>query len=450
MASHVIDSVLFQDQFGTQRMRDIFSDENMVQKWLDVEAALAKVEGELGIIPMEAGQEICVKAKVELMDFQKMKKQIDLTGHPIVPLIRVFQDVCNGDAGEYIHWGATTQDIMDTATILQIKEAYQEIFPKAVTLLEQIKEFAARHRDLVMTGRTHGQHALPITLGFKAAVWASEMKRNIERMKECEKRIFVGQFSGAVGTLASLGEIGIRVQEGMMKELGLGVPEITWHTARDNLAEFVCVLGILTSTVGKIANEIVNLQKTEFSEVEEPFVMGKVGSSTMPQKRNPMISENVISLSKIIRSAVPLAIEAMIGEHERDMRGWQTEWEFIPRTCLMCDALLKSAIYIIKDLIVYPENIESNMFKLKGLMLSEAVMLKLAATIGRQEAHEIVYQTCMAAFEKGVPLKDALLSDQKIAKEFDVEILDNILDPHNYTGLAGEFVDRVVGEKSFS
>lgn len=444
MGSHVIDSVLFGDQFGTQRLREIFSDENMVQKWLDVEAALARAEADLGIIPGYAGKEISTKAKVELMDFAEMKKQIEITGHPIVPLIRVFQSVCEGDSGEYIHWGATTQDIMDTATVLQIKEAYEEIFPKTKTFLEKLKKFALKHRDLVMTGRTHGQHALPITLGFKAAVWASEMKRNIARLQECEQRLFVGQFSGAVGTLASLGEIGLEVQEKMLEDLGLDVPEITWHTSRDNFAEFVSVLGIMSSTVAKIANEIVNLQKTEFSELEEPFVMGKVGSSTMPQKRNPMISENVISLSKIIRSTVPLAIEAMIGEHERDMRGWQTEWEFIPKTCLMCDALLKSAIYIIEDLIVYPENIELNMFKLKGLMLSEAVMLNLASKLGRQEAHEVVYQVCMEAFEKGIPLKDALLSNKDIAKDLDEDVLDDILDPHNYTGLAGVFVDRVL------
>lgn len=445
MGSHVIDSVLFGDLFGTSGLRRIFSDENMVQKWLDVEAALAKAEGNLGIIPPEASQEICAKAKVELLNFQELKKQIDITGHPIVPLIRVFETVCDGNAGEYIHWGATTQDIMDTATILQIKEAYQEIFPKTVTLLEQIKEFAAKHRDLVMTGRTHGQHALPITLGFKAAVWASEMKRNIERMKECEKRIFVGQFSGAVGTLASLGEIGIKVQEEIMKELGLGVPEITWHTSRDNLAEFICVLGILTSTVGKIANEIVSLQKTEFSEVEEPFSNGKIGSSTMPQKRNPMISENVICLSKIIRSTVPLAIESMVGEHERDMRTWETEWEYIGKTCIMTDSLLEKSIYLLSGMIVYPENIERNMYILQGLMLSEAVMLKLAVKIGRQKAHEIVYQTCMEAFEKGMSLKEALKADMHVRENIDWETLDQVLDPHNYIGLSGEYVDRVLG-----
>lgn len=443
MGSHVIDSVLFKDQFGTEKLRKIFSDENLVQKWLDVEAALAKAEGQLGIIPKKAADEICSKARVELMDFVEMKKQIDKTGHPIVPLIRVFESVCEGNAGEYIHWGATTQDIMDTAVILQIKEAYEEININLEQLYENLKQTAVKYKDLIMTGRTHGQHALPITLGFKVAVWVAEVKRNIQRLEECKKRVFIGQFSGAVGTLASLGEKGLEVQKIMLEELGLAVPEITWHTSRDGLAEFISILGIISATAAKIANEVINLMKTEFSELEEPFVMGKVGSSTMPHKRNPMLSENVVSLSRIIRYNVPLAIEAMVGEHERDMRGWQSEWEFIGETCIMTDAVLKICSYIIKDLIVRPDNIEKNMYKLKGLMLSEAVMLKLAEKVGRQEAHEIVYQTCMQAFENGIPLKDALLKNEMVTKNFDVNEIDSVLDPKNYTGLAGIFVDRV-------
>lgn len=447
MSSNVIDSVLFKDQFSTERMRQIFSDENLVQKWLDTEAALAKVQGELGIIPAQAAFEIIKKAKAELLDFQEMKKQIDKTGHPIVPLLRVLKAVCEGNAGEYVHWGATTQDIMDTGMILQVREAYEEILAKLEKLYENVCKLAKTHRDLVSVGRTHGQHALPITMGFKFAVWAAEIQRNMERMKECRKRLFTGQFSGAVGTIASLGDKGLQVAEMMMKELGLAAPLITWHSSRDNVAEFICVLGIIVSTVGKMANEVICLQKTEFSELEEPFVMGKVGSSTMPHKRNPMISENVVALSKIVRTTVPLALETMIGEHERDMRGWQTEWEFIGKVCCMTDAALKMAVYITQDLIVYPQNIDKNLYLLKGLMLSEAIMMKLGERLGRQEAHEIVYETCMEAFENGVPMKEALLKNETVAKNFTGEELDSLLDPKNYTGLAPIFVDRVLSNK---
>ncbi len=450
MGSHVIDSVLFQDQFSTKRTREIFSDENMVQKWLDVEAALAEVQADMGIIPHKAAEEIMRKAKADLMDFVEMKKQIDITGHPIVPLLRCLKNVCEDNAGEYSHWGATTQDIMDTGMVLQVREAYGEILPKAKTLHCKLCDLAKKYRNLVMTGRTHGQHALPITLGYKIAVWAAELLRDIERLEQCSKRLFMGQFSGAVGTIASLGTEGLEVQRRLLKRLDLAMPPISWHSSRDTIAEFVSVLGILTATLGKMANEVITLQKTEYGELEEPFAMGKVGSSTMPHKRNPMYCEGVVCLSKIIRSTVPLAIECMVGEHERDMRPWQAEWEFIGRVCCMADAALKISLQIFTGLIVRPAHIEENMYKLQGLMLSEAVMMDMGKRIGRQEAHEIVYEAAMEAFEKGLPFKDVLLKDERVLKNFDVAEIDSILDPHKYTGLAGEFVDRVVGVKACS
>jgi adenylosuccinate lyase len=444
MASGVVDSILFKDQFSTEKMRTIFSDENMVQKWLDTEAALARAQAKLGIIPADKAAEICRKAKAELMDFAEMKRQIDKTGHPIVPLLRVLKNACDGDAGEYVHWGATTQDIMDTGMILQVREAFAEISAKNKQLMANLCDLAEKYKSLVMVGRTHGQHALPVTLGFKCAVWAAEVRRNIMRLEDCRGRLFIGQFSGAVGTIASLGAEGMKVQELMLKELGLGVPDITWHTSRDNLAEFISVLGIVTGTAGKIANEVVALQKTEFSELEEPFVMGKVGSSTMPHKRNPMLSENVVALSKMVRSLVPLAQEAMIAEHERDMRGWQTEWDFIGKACCLTDAALKLILYITEDLIVRPQNIERNLYILKGLMLSEAIMMKLGEKIGRQEAHEIVYKTCMEAFAEDAPMKEALLKVDIVAKNFSDKEIDSLLNPHNYTGLAEAFVEKVL------
>lgn len=450
MGSHVIDSLLFQDQFGTNKMREIFSDENMVQKWLDVEASLAKVQAEMGIIPKDAAEEIARKAYVELMDFVEMKKQIDITGHPIVPLLRCLNTVCENNAGEYSHWGATTQDIMDTGMILQVREAYEEIYPKTKQLYSILCDLALKYKDMTMVGRTHGQHALPITLGYKIAVWAAELDRDIERLEQCSERLFMGQFSGAVGTIASLGKDGIEVQRRLLSDLGLSVPPISWHSSRDTVAEYVCVLGILSSTLGKMANEVVVLQKTECGELEEPFKMGKVGSSTMPHKRNPMYSEGVVSLSKIIRSTVPLAIESMIAEHERDMRPWQAEWEYIGRVSNMMDAVLTASIHIFTDLIVRPKNIEDNLFKLQGLMLSEAVMMKMGQRIGRQEAHEIVYEAAMEAFEKGLPFKDVLLQDKRVLSNFDVDEIDAVLNPKNYTGSAAYFVDMVLDSRRSS
>ena len=444
MSTGVIDSFLFKDQFSTERMRQIFSDENMVQKWLDTESALAQAQAKLGVIPAEKAAEISRKAKVEFIDFAEMKRQLDKTGHPIVPLLRVLKDVCEDDAGEYVHWGATTQDIMDTGMILQLREAYTEIIVKNKNLVKVLSDKAEKYKNLVIAGRTHGQHALPITLGFKFAVWAAEVARNNERLEECKKRLLVGQFSGAVGTLASLGTVGLKVQELMFEELNLKSPLITWHTSRDNIAEFISVLGIVTATAGKIANEVVALQTTELSELEEPFLLGKVGSSTMPHKRNPMISENVIALSKVTRSLVPLAIEAMMAEHERDMRGWQTEWDFIGRTCCYTDAALKWILYVMQDIIVRPDHIERNLYSLKGLMLSEAIMMELAKKIGRQKAHEIIYLACMDAFENDISLEDYLGRIDVVAQNFTFDEIKNILNPHNYTGLSQQFIERVI------
>ncbi len=444
MAAYVIDSRLFRDQFSTEASRRIFSDENTVQKWLDVEAALARVEARLGIIPQEAADEINRKAKVELFDLDEMKQEMDRTSHPIVPLLRGIKKVCDGDAGEYVHWGATTQDIVDTGTVLQLREVLDEIEAATRQLLGNVANLAEKHKSTVMVGRTHGQQALPITFGFKAAQWAAELCRNLERFGEMRRRVLVGQFSGAVGTLAALGSQGDNVQRGLMDELDLACPEITWHTSRDRIAELVCVLAICTSTVGRMAHEVYSLQKTEFAELEEPFSPGKVGSSTMPHKRNPPACETIVAIAKILRSTAPLALEAMMTEHERDKIGLQTEREFVSRACCMADAAAKKAVAVMSNLTVRPQNMERNLWLQKGLLMSEPVMMALGAKFGRQKAHEMVYEVCMKAFEADSPLKESLLEHPEIRKNLTSDEIDGLLDPRDYTGLAESFVDRVL------
>ncbi|OWT73754.1 MULTISPECIES: adenylosuccinate lyase [unclassified Achromobacter] len=448
MSSYVIDSELFRDQFSTQTMRDIFSDSNTVQRWLDVEAALAKVQARLSIIPQAAADEIQRKAKVELIDLPELKAEMDRTAHPIVPLLRAMKKICDGDAGEYIHWGATTQDIMDTGTILQLKDALREIETALQSTLDNAMKLAAQYRDVTMVARSHGQQALPITFGFKAAVWAAEIRRNLARLAQMRERLLMGQFSGAVGTLAALGDQGIEVQEALFEALGLGTPEITWHVSRDSMAEMACVLGICASTLGKIAHEIYSLQKTETAELEEPFSPGKVGSSTMPHKRNPPTCETVVAISRIVRSTVPLAMEAMMAEHERDKIVLQTEREFISRVCCMTHAAARKMAFVLEKLSVRTQNMEKNLHIQNGLLLSEAVMMHLSDALGRQEAHEIVYRVCMDVFERGGNLKDALLDDTQLKGRLSAGDLDRVLDPHAYTGLAGVFVDRVLGRKT--
>lgn len=444
MPSSVIDSAFFKDLFGTDEMRGIFTEVNQLQKWLDVEAALARVEARLGIIPQEAAEAITQHANADEMSIDAIKRDIDVTHHPIVPLIRELQRHCPGDTGEYIHWGTTTQDIMDTGLVLQLREAFEILYRDMVKLEEALMGQAERHRYTVMAGRTHGQQALPITFGYKVAVWVAEVRRHIERLEQCKPRLLVGEFSGGAGTLASLGEQAWDVHSGLMEELGLGVPDITWHTARDNLAEFVCVQGMIVGSLAKMAHEIVLLQKSEVAEVEEHFGPGQVGSSTMPQKRNPAGSEEIVALSKIVRGFVTAALDGLINEHERDGGAYHAEWHYVPETCILTAGALNRAIEVISNLDVNPENMRRNLDVTNGLVMSERVMIRLAQNLGRQTAHDVVYDCAMKAFREGRPLKDTLLESEEVTQHLSAGEIDELLDPAGYLGLAPMFVDRVL------
>ncbi len=446
MASHIIDSTFLKDLYGTPEMRAVFDDMSLLQKWLDTEVALAQAQAELSLIPAEAAAEITRCARADQLDIVRMKQLVDQTVHPIMPLIRVLKEACQGDAGEYIHWGATTQDIMDTAMVLQIKEAIAILEARLEALIEALVTLATHHRDTPMAGRTHGQQALPITFGYKVAVWLAEVLRHRERLAECKPRVLVGEFGGAVGTLASVTEHGLQIQQGMMTRLGLGVPLIAWHAARDTLAEFASVLALLAATTGKIAHEVISLQRTEIAEVEEPFNIGKVGSSTMPHKRNPMICEAIHALARLVMHTVPVALDAMIQEHERDWTGDHLEWAYLPEICVMTDGALQLSTRVVSGLQVHPRHMLNNLGQLNGLMLSEAVMLALAGKVGRQTAHDVVYECSMRAFENDLPFRQTLAETPVVTQHLSSADLEQLLDPLHYTGLAATFVDRVVQE----
>jgi adenylosuccinate lyase len=413
--------------------------------WLDVEAALARAEAELGIIPRDHAQEISRKARVELIDLAEMKRQLDATKHPIVPLIRVLQRVCEPAAGESIHWGATTQDIMDTGLVLQLKASNAIVVRDLEQIAGLLGDLARRHRDTVQAGRTHGQQALPITFGYKVAVWLAEVRRHLTRLEQMAPRVFRGQFAGAVGTLASIGAQGFRLQELMFADLGLALPDVTWHTARDGIAELVCVYAMIGGTLAKIADEVITLQRTEIAEVEEPFHMGKIGSSTMPHKRNPPTCEGVVALGRMLQAQVAPALAGMLSANERDKRGNLAEAAFLSDACCLLSGMLASIQKVLGGLHVYPEHMAQNLDRLHGLLLSERVMLALGRKIGRQHAHEILYEVCMRAVEEGVSLKALLLKDARVAPHLPEAELDELLDPARYTGLAGEMVDRATG-----
>ncbi|MBM3261839.1 MAG: adenylosuccinate lyase [candidate division Zixibacteria bacterium] len=447
MGSHVTDSVFFRDQYGTEEMRRVFDDDTLLQRWLDVEAALARAEAAIGLIPAKAAKEIVRKARSAYLEKAVIAHEMETTSHPIVPVIRALQRVCDDDAGQYIHWGATTQDITDTALVLQIGEAYRLVLRDLTALGTALATRAVEHRDTLMPGRTHGQHALPVTFGYKMAIWVAETRRHIERLDQCKPRLLIGQFAGAAGTLASVAEHGPEIRKRMMDDLGLGVTEIPWHTARDGIAEFVSILGMIAATIGKIANEVINLQRTEIAELEEPYVYGKVGSSTMPHKRNPMICEAIVGVTRLARQQVPLALEAMGHEHERDWAQVHIEWALVPETCLLVAGALAQTIRVINGLIVYPERMARNVDMLQGLILSEAAMLKLAAHIGRQDAHDVVYHASMRAYEEGISLKTALMQEPQVRDHLREEDVEALLEPRAYTGLAGQVVDAVVGRE---
>lgn len=444
MSSTMINSRIFGDWFGSAQMREIFTDEYRLQCWLDVEAALARVQAKLGMIPEEAAEEISAKAKVTNLHLEEFKKEADRTVHPLMPLIWGLQRVCRKEYGEYIHWGATTQDIMDTGMVLQIKEAAGLIFEELKEIEQILKDLAQRHRFTLMPGRTHGQHALPITFGFKVAVWLAEVRRHLQRWAESRSRVLVGNLSGAVGTHAAMGSLGIKVQEGVLEELGLGKPEITWHSARDRISEFITLLAAICATLGKIAKEVINLQKTEVGELAEPFVLGKIGSSTMPQKRNPHLGETVLALSKMARYQAALALEVMVQEHERDMASWMVEWEMVPQVCIYTSGILKHSRLILQDLVVNEKRMRTNLDILRGLILAEPVMFALAQKVGHRAAHQIVYEIAMKAYEENLAFKDALLADERVAQYLRPEKIDELLDPEKYTGLCQEIVDNIV------
>lgn len=445
MASTVIDSPFLGDLYGTPEMRTIFSADRLLQKWLDVEAALAQAQGELGVIPAPAADEIRRQARAGNINYAQVKRGVDETVHPIVPVIRALQAVCAGDAGEYIHWGATTQDIMDTAMILQLKEAIAIFERRLQNLRAALAAISAKYRDALMPGRTHGQHALPVTFGYKTAIWLAEVERHAERLAQLKPRLLVGQFGGAVGTLASLGERAQPVRERLMALLGLGTPVISWHTARDNLAEFAGWTALLSATLGKIASEVIHLQTSEVAEVEEPWNEGKVGSSTMPHKRNPMLCEAALALARLVLRLAPSSLEAMIQTGERDWSADHVEWAYLPEVCIYTDGALNLVERVLGDLQVYPQKMRSNLELTGGHILSEAVMLALAAKIGRQTAHEAVYRCAMRAYQKGLPFAKELAEDALIRQHLDEGQIQALLDPAQYTGLAGEFVDRVLG-----
>src|SRR5438270_7690782 len=444
MPATALDSIIFRDIFSTAEMRAVFSDENRTACYLEIEAARARVQGRLDIIPAEAAREIESKCRVENIDFAKLKATTERIGYPILGVVQQIVALCDKGLGEWCHWGATTQDITDTATVMQIRAALDLVERDMEKIAAALADLARRYRDTPMAGRSNLQQAVPITFGFKAATLLAAMQRHRERLAQLRPRVLVGEFAGAAGTLSSLGADGLKVQAALMAELDLGQPEIAWHSVRDRIGEVGCFLGLVTSTLGKLSMDVKLLMQTEVAEVFEPFHEGRGSSSTMPQKRNPISCLYIHSTAALVRQNAAALLEAAVADHERSTGPWEIEWIALPEIFLLASGALAQSKDLLAGLEVDAARMRANLDLTHGAIVSEAVMMGLGPHLGRQRAHDLVYDICRKAAASGKPLVDLLAADKEISKHVGRKELEQMCDPANYLGLAGEMVDRVL------
>ncbi len=435
---------IFGEMFGTAPMRALFSDHAMVQRYLDVEAALARAQAALGIIPANAAAAITEGADASHVDFERLTARTEIVGYPILPVVEQLSEWVEDGLGQYCHWGATTQDIMDTADVLQLRDALDLISDDLDAIGDALARLAAEHADTPMAGRTHLQHALPVSFGYKCATWLAAIDRHRARLTELRPRLEVVEFSGAAGTLASLGEHGLRTQAALANELGLGIPDITWHTIRDGFAETTGFLALALGTIGKMGYDVMLMMQTETGEVLEPFVPGRGASSTMPQKRNPISSEMMLAAAKIVREHHAAMLDAMVQDHERATGQWHVEWHAIPSAFIVASGGLRAAREVAEGLDVRPDAMRRVLDVTQGLIVSEAVMMGLAPRLGRQVAHDLVYECCRAALTSELSFPDALLAAPEIAAVFSVEEIHALTDPANYLGAAPDMTRNLL------
>lgn len=444
MAVSVFDMQSLQHLWSTDELRSIFSEDNRIRKWLDFEAALAAAQAELGIIPAAAAADIAAAARLEHIDVGAMAAEIRRIKHSLVPALKQVQAHCAREHGEWLHYGATTQDVVDTGVALQLKEAHAVVLRDLQAVGRELARLAQAHRDTPMVGRTHGVQALPITFGHKCALWLDELGRHHERLLACAPRVLVGMVAGAVGSQASLGPQALEVERRTLAKLGLGAPAISWAPARDRFTEYALLLAMIGATLSKIGNELFNLQRTEFAEVEEGFSEGKLGSSTMPHKRNPTSAENLAALARPLRYSAALMLEGMVQEGERDGIAWKMEWKALPECCLIAGAMLFQAKHLLAGLEVDTQAMRANLDRLRGYLLSERVMLELGGRVGKQTAHEWIYEASMHGLTSRIGFADALRSHRHLAELLGDDEIARLADPMGYLGECAASVDRVL------
>lgn len=437
-------------RYGTPEMKEIWESENKLQRMLDVESALAQAEGKLGIIPQEVADEIAAKANTDFVKLERVNEIEAQTKHDIGALVKGLGEVCENDAGEYVHFGATSNDVIDSSNSLLIRDSIEIIEDKLKTLTELLLKLAVENKDKVAIGRTHGQHALPITYGMKFGLWADELHRQYDRLEHARKNVCVAMMDGAVGTTAALGEDGWDIHKTVAEILELPAASITNQVVqRDNHVEFIMVLANIASTLDKIALEIRNLQRTEIMEVGEYFDPEKqMGSSTMPHKMNPITAERICGIARIIKSYVNAALDNNPLWHERDLTNSSCERIMLPESCILTDYILNLTIKLMSNLVFYDENIERNLNLTNGLIMAERLMAELTrAGMGKQTAYGIVRANAIKANKEGKLLSDLILQDEEVQKYLTAEDVDEIMNPHTYIGSSQRIIEELL-EKS--
>jgi 3-carboxy-cis,cis-muconate cycloisomerase len=444
MAASIIDSSIFQGIFTTDAMRQVWSDENRTAKYVETERALAIVQGRLGLIPKEAADEIVSHCRIEEIDMARLRQQTERIGYPILGVVTQLNQLCRDKLGEFVHWGATTQDITDTGTVLQIREALQLVDDELAAIAAALAKLARDHRLTPMIGRSNLQQAIPVTFGYKMAGLLSAILRHRERLAQLKERVLVGEFAGAAGTLASLETGAMETQAGLCAELGLKQPVIAWHTIRDNIAETGALLGLIGGTLGKLSMDVKLMMQTEVGEVFEPYHHGRGSSSTMPQKRNPIASCYIHAAISVVRQHAAALMDAMVADHERSTGPWEIEWIVLPEAFCLIAGALKQSRAVLEGLEVDAEAMRRNIDMTGGLVMSEAVMMGLGPFIGREFAHDLVYDLCRESLASKKPLIDLLAAHPEIKRHVDRAALERMLDPANYLGQSGVMVDRVL------
>jgi adenylosuccinate lyase len=446
---HLNDSMIYGPSWVSLELRPLFTEQNRIRGWLEVMSVLAEIQAEYGLIPEQAAAEIKIAYENLEIDEAFLKEAAEgfaKTNHSLMGLINAVKNRCGTTGGEWLCYGVTVQDITDTFTVRTLLTVREYFLEQIIGIERILVDLARLHRLTIMCGRTHGQPGLPITFGFKAATWLDELERHRQRLFELKSRLGVGQLCGGVGSLSSLGPEALALQKAVMQRLGLNAPAISWTSTRDRYAEWMNTLAMITSLGDRIGQEIVNLQRPEIGELSEGFVSGEVGSITMPQKRNPEISEHLGTLSRVVRHHAAHMAENLVHSHERDGRSWKGEWIIIPDATLATGKSLDLLKTLLKNLQVNQQRMRTNILATNGFIHAESVMLTLAKKLGKQSAHQIVYEVSMQAQSEGLHFKQALINNQQITAILNNDEMDALFDIEQSTGVCADMVDQVIAQ----